>query len=87
MSGRRVKLNIEKLVVQGGGHVDARAIEAAVQQELARLAAERRPGGGARGGWRPDGKLTVKPGASAAEIGAQIARSIHGGMGGGSARG
>jgi hypothetical protein len=80
----RLKLNIDRLVVDAGGHVDQRALRAAVQQELARLMAEHgAPADPAAGGaWRADHRSVAKPGASASEIGAQVARAIYGGIGG-----
>lgn len=74
---RVIKLNVERLVVDGVPGMDPRSIEAAIQAELARLVAaegageQLLPPGGVPGHLLP-------PGGAARQVGAQIARTIHG---------
>ncbi|MCU0509928.1 MAG: hypothetical protein MUC34_16380 [Anaerolineae bacterium] len=83
-----ISLRIDRLVLDGlplaPGH--APLVQAAVEAELARLFAER----GMGSSWREGGALPaargaaiqVAPGGSPTQVGAQIAQSIYGGIGG-----
>jgi len=80
----RVVVHIERLVLRGFGHGQQAAIAAGLQRELQRLLAA--------GGRATDlagagdlarlrvAPLQIRPGATAAEIGAQAARGIGNGM-------
>lgn len=77
-------LNIEELVLTGFPGQDRDRIMQAVRAELERLISEGGvPAAFSRGGEldRLDGeRLEVEPGSSPEEIGAQVARSLYGGL-------
>jgi hypothetical protein len=77
-------LNIEELVLRGFPALDQDRIKRAVRAELERLIRENGiPTALSRGGElaRLDGGIfEVKPGSSPEEIGAQVARSLYGGL-------
>jgi hypothetical protein len=79
-----VELHIGELVLEGFPPLDQADLGAMVQQELARLLAERGlPAGLARGGEIASldaGEFQVKQGSKAPEIGAQIAQAVYGGL-------
>lgn len=80
-----VELHIGELVLDGFPLMDKVQLGAVVQQELARLLAERRlPTGLARGGEVASldgGAFQVKQGSKAQEIGSQIAQAVYEGLG------
>ena len=80
-----MELHIGELVLEGFPHLDQAELGAMVQQELARLLAERGlPAGLARGGEVASldaGEFQVKQSSKATEIGAQIAQAVYGGLG------
>lgn len=83
-----VSLHIDRLVLDGLPLAPGQAplVQAAVEAELARLFAER----GIGSGWREGGALPyargaaiqMTPGGAPAQLGARIAQSIYGGIGG-----
>jgi len=79
-----LELHIGELVLEGFPHLDQAELGAVVQQELARLLAERGlPTGLACGGEVPSldgGEFQVKQGSQAPEIGVQIAQAVYGGL-------
>jgi len=79
-----VELHIGELVLEGFPPLDQAQLGAVVQQELARLLAERGlPAGLARGGEvasLDSGEFQVKQGSKAPEIGVQIAQAVFGGL-------
>jgi len=79
-----VELHIGELVLEGFPSLDQAQLGAVVQQELARLLAERGlPAGLARGGEVASldgGEFQVQQGSKAPEIGAQIAQAVYGGL-------
>jgi hypothetical protein len=78
-----VELHIGELVLEGVAAGDRGAVAEALRAELARLVAE----GGVPAAWsagggaaRLDGgSFPLQPGASAAQLGAQVARAVAGG--------
>jgi hypothetical protein len=85
MSPARIELEIGELVLHGFSPGDRQRIGAAVERELARLLAERGvPASltGSGGVERVDaGSFPLRPGARAEAVGAEVARSVHGGLG------
>jgi hypothetical protein len=79
-----VELHIGELVLEGFPPLNQADLGAVVQQELARLLAERGlPAGLARGGEVASldgGEFQVQQGSKAQEIGAQIAQAVYGGL-------
>jgi len=83
-----IELRIDRLILEGLPLSAAQGalVQRAVEQELARLLAE----GGLAESWHAGGALplvqaagiTLAPGGSPAEMGAQIARSVYSGLGG-----
>ena len=87
-----VRVKIERLVLDGFSLTGAGGsrVKAAVQDELTRLLAEHGlsetlQAEGAMPAVRA-GDFSPSPGASPAQLGRQIARSVHGGIGGGIAK-
>jgi hypothetical protein len=80
-----VELHIGELVLEGFPPMDRAQLGAVVQQELARLFAERgMPAGLAPGGEVASldgGEFHVAPGSNAQMIGSQIAQAVYGGLG------
>ncbi len=84
----RIELRIDRLVLEGLPLSAAQGalVQRAVEQELARLLAE----GGLAQSWGTGAALpvvqaagiTLKPGESPAQVGAQIARSVYSSLGG-----
>jgi hypothetical protein len=76
-----VNLHIEKLVLEGLPVTSAQGpgLQAAVQAELARLLGEQGMRGAPAGieAFRPAGSIRLKPGASPAQLGRQIADAVH----------
>lgn len=83
MTARIVEIVIERLVFDGQPPVAAAAVEAAVGRELARLLGASGEAGARPGGAADAGSLAPLPGgpAGAGEIGAEVARAVHRGMG------
>jgi hypothetical protein len=77
-------LNIEELVLRGFPGKDQNRIMRAVKEELERLIRENGvPSALSRGGevaGLDEGSFEAKPGSSPEEIGAQVARSLYGGL-------
>jgi hypothetical protein len=82
---RTIRLHIDELVLDGFAPLDRAAVGAAVQAELARLLSEQGlPGGLEFGGEAPTvdgGAFNLPANARAESIGAEIARSVYGGLG------
>jgi len=84
-----IELRIDRLILEGLPLSAAQGalVQRAVEQELARLLAE----GGLSESWHAGGAapvvqggaITLAPGASPAQMGAQIAQSVYSGLGGG----
>jgi hypothetical protein len=88
-----VRVHIDRLVLDGfdlNGASGSR-VGAAVQNELTRLLVERGVSETLRAGGAmpsvPAGKFSPARGATPAQLGRQIAQSVHGGIGGGAAKG
>jgi hypothetical protein len=79
-----MEVEIEEIVLQGYPLADRRAVARAVERELARLFAERGlPPELAGGGDIPHidaGGFEASPQSGGEEIGAQVARSVYGGL-------
>jgi len=79
-----LEVDIDEIVLEGFSHVDRRAIAKAVERELARLMAEGGlPASLSRGGdlSKIDAGGFEAPAESGGdEIGAQVARSVYGGL-------
>ena len=79
-----VELNIEELVLHGFSPGDRHRIGEAVQMELARLFAEQGASPSlARGGESEKidgGSFNISKGSRAETVGAQVARSVYGGL-------
>jgi hypothetical protein len=83
-----IELRIDRLILEGLPLTAAQGalVQRAVEQELARLLAE----GGLAEGWHAGGAaplvqgsaITLAPGGSPAQLGAQIAQSVYSGLGG-----
>ncbi len=78
----RLEIHIEELVLEGFAPGDRHRIGEAIQHELTRLFAQTPVSGKITahdGAARVDaGAFTAKPGSSPAEIGAAVARAVHG---------
>jgi hypothetical protein len=84
MKRPEIELHIEELVLEGFAHADRHAVADALQSELTRLFAA---GGlsparaAALGGARLDaGTARLKPNSTPRAAGAEVARTIHGGL-------
>ena len=79
-----LELEIEEIVLEGYSSADRRAVARAVERELARLfAVEGVPPSLFRGGEVPDidaGGFEAASEAGAEKLGAQVARSVYGGL-------
>ncbi len=84
MSNARIELHIGRLRLHGFPPAQRHAIGAALRQELARLIAERgMPGARSPGGRLPNLNLAgmrIRAGAGGKDVGAQLARTIYGGL-------
>ena len=83
MNARNIDLHIEELVLDAFAPSDRHAIADAFQREMTVLLAERElPSALADNGVVPHAAATLDmpAGATPAEVGRQIARSIHGGI-------
>lgn len=85
MTPSRIELRIGELVLDGLEGVDGQAVGAAVQRELARLLGS----GGVPPAWRRSGlqvtrldagAFTVTPGSPSEDVGAHVARAVHGSL-------
>ncbi len=81
----RLDLHIDELALQGFPDMDGEVLGAAVQGELARLLEEggvpSRLGRGGQVDRVDGGAFTVEAGADVRRLGAQIARTVYGGLG------
>ena len=81
LSPRRIEIHIDELVLHGVAPAGRRAVVDALQLELEALVARHgveallsRPEGSAQ---QSAGPITLAPGAGPAQLGAQIARTVH----------
>ena len=85
MMSKSVELHIEELVLHGFAPGDRYRIGEAVEQELARMLADRGvPESLAQGGEIASvdgGAFEVAPGSRAGVVGAQVAKAVYGGLG------
>jgi hypothetical protein len=84
MKRGNIELHIEELILHGFAPGDGHRIGAAVEAELTRLFVEQGvPPSLAQGGEMPrldGGRFEVAPGSRAEVIGAQVARTVYGGL-------
>lgn len=85
MKPKNIELYIEELVFHGFAHGDRYRIGEAVEQELARMFADRGvPQSLAEGGEIASvdgGAFEVAPGSRADVVGVQVAKAVYGGLG------